>query len=92
MNKYKFLKPTRLKIILFILILILVSFIPLIPVNQTVYCIKAPCPPTLTAVSTYSIFYTDNSISYTFNSYIIILAELIICYIFASLISKKITY
>lgn len=81
------LKPTKGKIILFVILLIIWVFLPLIPTALKVECIKAPCPPVNSLSSFYELITSFRVIS-TLLTYLSIIVEVLLIYFISSLIIK----
>ncbi|MEK6906479.1 MAG: hypothetical protein AABW81_02565 [Nanoarchaeota archaeon] len=90
MNLKKFLKPTKWKILTFVIISLL--FIPFINYDNGIRCIKAPCPADTTGSVIMYLLLSDNFHVYKI-LYINLAVGLIISYLLScmivSLIKKK---
>nr|AQS32801.1 hypothetical protein [uncultured archaeon] len=84
----KNLKPNIWNIILFIMLLIILVFLPIIPVKINVQCIKAPCYPVNSLTSFYSLITNSNKLVVpTIITYISIATEILMIYLISSILS-----
>ena len=82
MNLKKFLKPNTFKIVLFLLILTIFVFLPIVSVLVYVVCVAPPCPPMSDLTSVYNIMasFDKRILLFTVNTCIVIFLEILVSY------------
>lgn len=84
MNTKEFLKPTSPKIIIFIILLIILIFLPTIPVKINVQCVTEPCHPIEDYSRLIDIF--SQEVIITSSTILSIIIKIIVIYIASCLI------
>ncbi len=79
-----FFRPSKRKIILSFLIMMVLGTLPIIPVYQIIMCVRTPCYPIPGGYS--SIYSLNNYALISLMSYIMIILELILSYLLACFI------
>ena len=84
----EFLKPTIWKIIIFIILLNILVFLPVIPVLVVVFCFAGPCPPVLRFIQLNKIseYMAKHTVIISTPTIVGIIIEILILYLISCLI------
>jgi len=87
MDWKEFLKPTVAKILIFLILLAIGFFLPLIPIKVQIMCFIAPCYPNIEFISMYQILFqnilTNHYLFASTATFIVPIIEIIVLYLIA---------
>ena len=86
MNWKEFLRPDKVKVTLFIVMLLIIFLFPIAPIMEPAPCLIPPCAEFFSLVSVYDINFWAFA---GFLSYIVVLVEVVLVYILVCFVSSK---
>lgn len=81
------LRLTWQRIIVSLIILFVFFFLPIVPVQNQIQCVRAPCPPVSTILAPFQMF--SPSIIFTYWTYGFLFLEIIVAYLLACFLTMR---